>query len=70
MITVREVNRAQYIAADEEGEIADMPEVHYYGQRMFVADAPADTARSKITDAVMMYADPKAYMKRADSRKG
>ena len=70
MIRVTELNRRDFLDADEAGTIDAMPDVHYYGQRMFSVDAPSGTGRAQITDAVFRFADPKAYANSADKKRG
>lgn len=58
---VQELNRADFVEAEENGKIAEMPEVYYYGTRMFAVDGiPKGMGRTEVADAVRRHADPKA----------
>lgn len=65
MIRIQEITKSDLIQAKEADEDdggkrgLQMSDVHYYGQRMFIASGVEGHRRAEILQAVRKFADPK-----------
>ncbi len=58
MIHIQEVLRADFVRAHEAGQIAEMPEVIYYGTRMFAVSDCGTLSKKEIAEKVADFAHP------------